>query len=351
VTRGGAGFLAITADIAPGREAAVRAAIDSELQRLAAAASDTMAFYRDRDLLARRIRLENAAPGALLAWAADRFASALPRGDMPDLGGYYATVGPDSIGALAARLFRDDNLALYMSRPLPVPLPLAAVVAILPVLLAARIFRRAALRPADMSRIRYVARLRPAMTASLVMAAAAGLAGLVAARLAVAIAHHAYARWVAPLDSLLVHAGLAGAAILAATLVLLLVVGAVPRKVLVFDDEVRLKSATFRSIILPAGDIVAVRNGRPGPGARRRAPFLPLSGTGVTLEVADGSTWFLPVRDPAALTAAVAALMTGGPVRTRLAPVATESAQEQAWDWDIGSTPDDSLAPSLPPPA
>lgn len=332
VLRGGAGFLAITADVAPGREREVRSSIESELRRLAAAAADSTAFYTDRDILARRVRLEGGAPGVLLAWAADRFAPALPQGDMPDLGGYYTTVGPDSIGELAARLFHDDNLALYISRPLPVPLALAVLAGLAPALLGVRLFRRWTLRPADMARIRYVARLRPQAGAAVLLAAAGLLGGVVAARLMGAGIHIGHARWIAPVDSLLLHAAVAAAVILAATLLLFTAVGAVPRKVLVFDDEVRLKSATFRSTSLPAASIAAVRIGRPSAGISRRLPWLPVSGTGVTLALEDGSAVFLPVRDAAALAAAVAPLVDARLPRTPLAPVSAGPAQENAWE-------------------
>jgi predicted Zn-dependent peptidase len=299
VLRGGVGFLAITADVPPGREAEVQQVIGREIERIKLAHADS-AFVQDRDLLARRLRIDYGAPGALLAMAADRFATG-NHSSMPDLGAYYASVGPDSIAATAAALFAPENTILAVTRPLPLPAGTLASLALLTAVLATLAYRRRVLRPADMQRIRFVAHLRPHTATRLLGAVLGSLAMFVVGGLGIAAARFAHGAWLASVDSFVLHLVAAGTGIFLCTYVGFAVTGRVPRKVLVFDEEIRIKSPTYAAVVIPRSRICDVSFGHAPVGRRRHPAGLPPVGRGVCVGLDDGSVLFLQVARPDAL--------------------------------------------------
>jgi predicted Zn-dependent peptidase len=308
--RGPAAYFAIVADMSRTHEAGVRQAIDEEVARLRDATSDP-AFSTDRDALARSIRVEHSAPGALRNWAMNR----LYRPDLhevfPDLGEYYATVGPDSIAAFAARLFAPENRVSSISRPLPLhPLLLAALAALV-IFAAARAYRWRVFQRADMSAIRYVARLRPPAAIRLAAVLGAGAALLVLLRLVGAAAHFAAELWILPTGSFALLAAGAAGLLFAATFAGFALAGLIHAKVLVFDDELRIKSPTYRSTVIPASAVAGARIATGRAGLRLRRPWFAPASDAVFLELADGSGYLLGVRDGTALVRAVTALVDG----------------------------------------
>jgi predicted Zn-dependent peptidase len=311
--RGPAAYFGIHADMNPRQERLVRRVLDDELGRLVAAAADTSAFYTERDALSRRVRVENASPAALRSWATDRFQRPDLHEAFPDVGAYYATVGPDSIGALAARLFVTGNRILHVWRPLPLPVPVLAALALLVILLAARLYRAAALRPADMTRVRYLARLRPPVTTRIMTTAALALAALIVLRLALAAAHITAEYWLLAVDSFTLTALAAASLLFLGTFAVLAGIGRMHHKVLVFEHELRIKSPTYRSIVLPASRITAVSTVSARDRLRSHHFLTPPPGNAVLLELDDGTRFVLHVREPALLMHAVRRLIPAAP--------------------------------------
>jgi predicted Zn-dependent peptidase len=306
--RGPAAYFAIVADMNRAHEAAVLQAVDEELARLRGATADP-AFSADRDGLARSIRVEHSAPGALRNWVMNRLYRPDLHDDFPDLGEYYATVGPDSIAAFAARLFAPENRVASISRPLPLhPLLLAALAAIV-IFGAARTYRRRVLRPVDMSAIRYIARLRQPAMIRIAAVLGGGAALLVLLRLVGSAAHFAVELWILPAGSFALLAAGAAGLLFAATLAGFAVAGLLHARILVFDDELRLKSPTYRSTIIPAAAVAGARTVTSRAGLRLRRPWPGPAHGAVVLELADGSAYLLGVRDGPALVRAIAALV------------------------------------------
>jgi predicted Zn-dependent peptidase len=306
--RGPVAFFGIQADLSPQDEHSAREAIAAELDRLARAAEDTLAFYADRDALSRRVRIENASPGALRQWATDRFHRPDLHDAFPDIGEYYATVGPDSIAAFAARLFAAENRIVSISRPLPLPAAVIAIAAVLSILAAARLYRWLTLQPADMTAIRYVARLRTTLPARIISTAVLLVVLLVGGRLLLAALHILAWNRILAIDSFPLVAAAAAALLFSLSMAALAAAGAVHSKVLVFHDEVRLKSMTYRSTVIPAA---LIRGARPITGAESinlRRPTLRTRAGGVFMELQDGSGYLLRTRDCDALLAALDAL-------------------------------------------
>jgi predicted Zn-dependent peptidase len=307
--RGGAAYFAILVDMYPRHEKHVREAVDLEIGRLQRASADTTAFYADRDVVARMLRLEHASPGALRAWAMRWTARTDLHEDFPDAGHYYATVGADSIAAFAARTFVARQRITSIARPLPLHPFLLLLLGSAAMAAAVLLYRRMVLRDADMADVRFVAHLTPPLITRISTGALIAAALLVSARLAGAAVHVAAERWILPLDSFLLAGAVAGMLIAGSTLAAIAGVGMLHAKVLVFGDRVMLKSPTYRAVSIPAAeirrawpaaDVPTPRLRRPAPGPRARA---------VLLELRDGSGYILHVRHPDRLMRAVNRLL------------------------------------------
>jgi predicted Zn-dependent peptidase len=310
--RGEAAYFRITADMSPDQEQHVRDVVDSELARLRDAAGDTAAFYADRDAVNRTLRVAHAAPASLRAFAVQRFYRPDLHPALPDMGAYYATVGPDSIAALADRLFTADNLVRRTQRPLPLHPAGLALLALLAGAAAVGTYRRLTFRSADMGRVRFVARLRPPLAVRLGAGIGAAIVAIVGLRLLAAAIHFAVAGWLLATGSFaaLLMAGLSLVFLL--TLGGLALLGAVHRKVLVFQHEVRIKSPTYRSVIIPAADIVAARLVYRRTGLRLRRPAVAARRGAVFLELRDGTGFLLHVRHGHRLVSAIDQLSAVG---------------------------------------
>jgi predicted Zn-dependent peptidase len=302
--RGEAAWLAIEADFVPNRHRDVLAAVERELDRLGDPSADTAAFYADREAVSRSLRLQHASPGALRAWAMERLYKPGRHAAFPDAGEYYATVGPDSVAAFAARTFVEHNRMLTVVRPFPVDAILLAGLAGLVLLSAVRTYRAIAFRPADMTAIRYVARIRPPRLWRLARAVLLTAAAAVALRLLVAATHYLLDPAVFAVDSFVLPVLVAAGALFVAATAGLAVAGRIHHKVLVFHDEIRFKSPTYRAVIVPGSGVAGAR---PFDGSQdvrlRNGPALLRKGIVVALR--DGTGFLVSVRKPAALEAAV----------------------------------------------
>jgi predicted Zn-dependent peptidase len=310
--RGPAAHFTVAADMNPRHEARVRDVIEEELQRLRTAEEDS-AFYADRDAAGRALRTQYAAPGALRNWATDRLYRPGLHDVFPDAGEYFATVGPDSIAAYARRLFTADNRILAITRPVPLHPAWLALLAILVVMAGVALYRRLVLQPADMASIRYITRLRRPAAVRIATLLAAGVGGLVVLRMLATAAHFAVEYWLLPTGSFVLLTAASVALLLAGTLAIMACAGLVQRKVLVFDDEVRIKSPTYRATVIPGAQIRSARvvDGRGSLRLRRSVPG-PVTGA-VFLELADGTGYLLDVRDGPTLVAAIDGLLLRQP--------------------------------------
>jgi predicted Zn-dependent peptidase len=318
-SRSGAAYVRIALEIDPRQEEFVREAIEREIERITGATRDTAAFYADRDALNRRLRVQAASPAALVGWATGRFYEPDLHDVFPDVGEYYATVGPDSIEAIARRVFTRDNRITRVLRPPPLPATWLGVLAGLLIGITVAIFRGRTLVPADMSRIRFVAHTRAPAAARIVSGLIFLVLALALIRLVAAAVQYGAEYGVLAIDSVALHA-FAAAALLAGTAwTLLALAGRGLTKVLVFDHEVRLKSPTYRSVIIPASDILGASQIANGAALRlRRRPFGPTAG-GVYLELRDHTGYLLHVRDAEGFMSAVARI-AGGPADLTLPP-------------------------------
>ena len=125
-------------------------------------------------------------------------------------------------------------------------------------------------------------------------------------------------RFITPIDAYAIQWSFFGLAFTAGTLVLILWWGAVPVKLLVFDDHVRVKYRGFRSRLIPFGKIRSVSLKRfsdlrrEGKLLRTRPLCLGLLRPAVHLELEGGRGYFFHVRKNKELVAVISELKTSG---------------------------------------
>lgn len=293
---------------------AVRVLIDEEVTRLRAGAEADSAFVADRDAIAQRFRLGATGARAMSDAAASFFFATGSGGTMPDMVALYEQVTPAQLAAVLRERFPTggDNVRLF--RPLALsPLVLVAMAALLAWGVVA-LLRRMMLRPAEMRRLRYVARIRidaPLVAVSLLIV---GGTAAVVARLLAAAARPFLEAVVFPLPGALLQWGMY-VVLLALSIAVVVAIGAhIPRKVLVFEDQVRVKYLSYRSVVFPASDILECRRASFAEvwlGGRlwRCLPLtLGLRTPGLYLRRRDGRALFCRVRDTGELAASIDAL-------------------------------------------
>lgn len=163
--------------------------------------------------------------------------------------------------------------------------------------------RRVLTRPVDMARIRYVARFRlPRFATVLVGAVLLAAAGIVV-RLLLFFYEWVTARFLLTLDSFLVQATAYALMLTSVTLLGVLFLALVPRKLLVFDDRLLVKCLAYRSVPVLTRDVEELRwcRFREVWLTRRLWNCVPLTfgllRPGIYLRARAGRAYFFRVRD------------------------------------------------------
>ncbi|HUF50568.1 MAG TPA: pitrilysin family protein [Longimicrobiales bacterium] len=310
VLRGNVGYFELVTGITPQAERTARAIIAEEIERIKNAGSDTT-FYADRDALTRQLRLRNATAPGLARWASRWFYDPRLHNEFPDVGAYYATVDPDSLEALARRLFARHNTSVNVRRPLPLSPALLGVFALAAIVAAMLMYRMLTLRRIDMSRVRFVGRLRPPPLFAAARILILLLVLVIAGRLVGAAAEAAFETWFVH-DNGAVQVAAIGVLLFAITLTFFALAGVWPRKLLVFEHELRVKSLTYRSAAIPIDQIAAVTLRTPAEARRagKRLRGHPYGrARGVLVEQTSGSAVLFHVRDNDALLRALQTVM------------------------------------------
>lgn len=304
VLRGRGAYFHISARLKPAHEHFARDIIDAEIARLRNASSDS-SFEHDRDAIRRQLVLESGNAAALHTWLFWRLGTTELNDTFPDAGRYYATADADTISAFAARIFRTDNRVMSITRPLPLPIPALAVIAMMFAMLGSWVYRAIVHSPADMSRVLFIGRLRTPGAQKLLVGVITIIVGAAGLRMLIAAAHFTSDRWLLGIDSFAAQYGAAGVLLTLVTVTAFIAAGRVTRKIVVFEDEVRLKSITFGVRRIPAERIQSVSFATPR-AARRRVRHLGghrfgTRRTGVLIELAGGRGLLYYVRDAAGL--------------------------------------------------
>ena len=253
--------------------------------------------------LVERLRAANQTAESLNAWTRLTFYDPATFTDFPDVLSSYENLTQSRVASFASRAFDESRQVLSVTRTQPVSQGMMVLAVAVLAWITLRVVAWALTKPVRMKEIRYVAHFR--LPILLRTAYALGLAALALALVRFAAVGIGWAgdRWITPVDDYVIqHAGIGG--ILVILLAGLAVLAAwPPRKLLVFDDHIRVKSRAWRSRILKAEDIeeMTVRRGLGewlSRGVLRSPPLaFGLIRPGILLRPVKGRSYFFRTRD------------------------------------------------------
>lgn len=303
VKRGGAGYLHVSGGIKPEEFEFARGVIESELEALRSGTLSQADFDEDRSAVARQLRVNNASSENLAGWVQRSFYDPRVFGDFPDLVAAFEGLTREEVQSFASGLLVPERQYLTIAYRHPLTQGTLVVLVAVIVWLTVHLTRRRLIRPVDMTRIRYVARFRLPRLYSLVAVLALLTFIAVVGRFVAFIYEQLTYRYLVQLDSFAVQ-WLAYAAMLALGVLLLVQVPArIPRKILLFDDHLRVKYLSYRSIPIPLESLAEMRllNFPAVWLSRRIWKCVPLTvgllEPGIYLKRRDGWAYFFNVRD------------------------------------------------------
>ena len=322
VMRGPAAYLQVSSRIDEDDYDFAKAVIDEEIEYLRSGSLGAAEFEADRAALVERLRAANRTAESLNSWTQRIFYDPATFTDFPDVLSFYGNLTQTRVATFASRAFDERRQVLSVTRTQPVSQGTMVLMVAVVVWLTLKVVGWALTKPVRMSDIRYVAHFR--LPILLRAAYALGLAAVALAlgRIAAAIVGWAVERWLAPLDDYVIQHGVLGGILVVLLAGFAVLAAWPPRKLLVFDDHIRIKSRAWRSRILKADDIeeIAMRRGFGAWLSRNvlRSPPLAfgLIRPGIHLRPAAGRSYFFRSRDTAEL-AEVLGSWRGRPISQR----------------------------------
>lgn len=322
VMRGPAAYLQVSSRIDEDDYDFASAIIGEEIEYLRSGSLGAAEFETDRAALIERLRGANQTAESLNTWTRQLFYDPATFTDFPDVLSFYENLSQSQVASFAARTFDESRQVLSVTRTQPVSQGMAVLAVAVLVWITLKVVAWALTRPVRMKEIRYVAHFRLPVLLRTAYALGGVAVVLALGRIAAVGIGWGVDRWLLPVDDYVIqHAGLGG------ILVLLLAGFAVlaawpPRKLLVFDDHIRIKSRAWRSRILKADDIEEMSMERGSEawlsrGILRSPPLaFGLIRPGIHLRPAKGRSYFFRTRDTAEL-AEVLGSWRGRPISQR----------------------------------
>jgi predicted Zn-dependent peptidase len=258
VKRGPAAYLHVTGGIKEEEFEFARGVVDGDLEALRTGTLPTEEFEADKSAVINQLRVSNSSSEGLERWVRGYFFDPRVHEDYPDLVAEFERFTVDDVEAFVRGSLLRERQVLTIVRPHPITQGLFVVLVGALTWMAIHLTRQSLLRPIDMTRMRYVARFavpRLFMLSSLLLF---GIAVAVVGRLIFYGFQLLTDGLLIRLDSFVLQWA-AYALMLAGMIALfVLALAAVPRKLLVFEDELRVKYLSYRSVPISASDIEEV---------------------------------------------------------------------------------------------
>ena len=277
--------------------------IDEEVEFLRTGSLDPAEFEADRAAVVERLRASNQTAESLNFWTRNYFYDPDTFTEFPDLLSFYENVTQEQVATFAERAFDTSRQVLTVTRTQPLSQGMFAVGVVALIWVTLRLVGGKLTRPIRMREIRYIARFRLPIVLRI-----AYTVGLLAALVAVSMFGSAgfdwiTSRWVEGVDSYVFQTTVNAALAVFLLVVLSLIYASSPRKLLVFNDHVRIKSRAWRSRILRAEDIADISMRRFGAVWLNRRLFrgpplaFGLRKPGIHLRPVRGRSYFFRGRD------------------------------------------------------
>ncbi|MGD2154332.1 MAG: pitrilysin family protein [Gemmatimonadales bacterium] len=303
VKRGGAGYLHVSGGIKSEEFEYAREVVEAELEALRTGRISQAEFDEGRSAVTRQLRVNNASSEDLERWVRTSFYDPRVHDDFPNLVAAFEGFTREEVQSFASGFLVPERQVLTIAYPHPLRQGTLLILVAVIVWLAVQVARRRLIRRVDMTRIRYVARFKLPKAYSVV--AVLALAALVAivGRLVAFVYQSITERYLVQLDSFVVQWLAYAAMLLLAVFLIIQVPARIPRKILLFDDHIRIKHLSYRSVPIPVDRISEVSLLRfPAVWLSKRiwkcVPLtLGLMAPGVYLRCRDGWGYFFNVRD------------------------------------------------------
>jgi predicted Zn-dependent peptidase len=248
VKRGDAGYLHVSGGIKPEEFEFARGVIEEELEALRAGTLSEEEFDEDRSVVTRQLEVSSASSENLEGWVRSLFYDPKVYQDFPDLVAAFQGYTREEVQSFASELLVPEREVLTIAYPNPLTQGTLLVLVVIIVWLTVQVTRRWLIRPVRMTRIRYVAHFRLPRVYSVVAVLALLAIVAVVGRLVAFIFQELTYRFLLQLNSFVVQ-WLAFAAMLVIVVFLVIQVPArIPRKILLFDDHLRIKYLSYRSV-------------------------------------------------------------------------------------------------------
>ena len=322
VMRGPAAFLQISSRIDEEDYDFARAIIAEEIEFLRLGTLGAAEFEADRAAVIERLRGANQTAESLNAWTRQIFYDPAVFTDFPDVLSFYGDLTQSQVASFASRAFDESRQVLSVSRTQPVSQGMAVLAVAALIWITLKVIAWALTKPVQMKDIRYVAHFRLPVVLRTLYALGLIAVALALGRVAAAGIGWGFDRWLMPVDNYVVQHATIGGMLVAGLVAAALLLTSSPRKLLVFEDHIRVKSRAWRSRVLKVGDIedIALERGFGawfGRGVLRSPPLaFGLFGPGIHLRSLGGRSYFFRSRDTAEL-AEVLGSWWGRPVSRR----------------------------------
>ena len=302
IRRGPTAYLHIGGDIKESEFEFARGVIEEELDALRSGGLPAGDFEADRSAVARRLRVTSSSSEDLERWVRTAFYQSHRHVEFPDLVDFFETVKLEEVEEFSRTNLLAQRQVVTIAYPHPLSQGLLLVLSLTLLGFTVGAARRWLTRPLDMRRIRYVARFKLSLVFRLLGTLLILTMIAIAGRLLV-YGYQLFAdRFLVRIDMFWLQ-WIAYAAMFALALMLfVLALATIPRKLLLFEDQLLIKFLSYRSTaILPAEiEEISLRRFREIWLSRRLWKCVPLTfgffSAGIYLRRRDGYAYFFTTR-------------------------------------------------------
>ncbi len=326
VKRGRAAYLRLSGGIKKDEFEFARGVVEDELEALRSGALPPEDFEADRAAVARQLRVSTTAAEDLERWVSGFFYDRRAHREFPDLAAAFDGVSKPAVESFIRTHFVPQREVLLIIKPLPVAQWLLALLIAALVSLSLALARRRLTRPVNLTRIRYVARFKLPRLYRILYILTVLLFLAVTGRTLVFAYQVLTDRVLLTTESFLVQWSGYAAMLVVTVLLTVLVLAHIPRKLLLFDDQIVIKHLSYRSVALPGDEIeeLSLRRFRSVWLSRRILKCVPLTlgllAPGVYLKRRNGWAYFFNVRDREEMLSRIREVLAGRPGVSSEAP-------------------------------
>jgi zinc protease len=256
--RGGGSYIHVTGGIKPEEFEFARGVVEADLATLRDGTLDVEEFAADKAAVVNQLRVTNSSSQALERWVRIYFFDPRSHHDFPDLVGVFERLSLDDVEEFLQDRFVPERQTLTVIRPFPITQGLLALSIVALIWLSLYAVRRRLVRPIDMTRLRYVARFRIPPLYLLAWFAFFTILSAIAGRLIFYVFQIATESFLVTLDSFILQWSAYAMMLVASIILVVMVLARIPRKLLVFDDEIRVKYLSYRSRLIRGDEVEEV---------------------------------------------------------------------------------------------